>query len=73
MSYDEGQNTLTGRTRKQEVSPKLMGYAEGVVHGWEEAARLVSEKTGGLFTLQEPANITAYRDRLKRYKKEQSE
>ena len=71
MSHNEGQNTLTGRTQKQEVSAKLAGYAEGVVHGREEAARSVSDATNGLFTLQEPSNITAYRERLKRYKMEQ--
>ncbi|MEM8822018.1 MAG: hypothetical protein AAGF30_00260 [Pseudomonadota bacterium] len=68
MSHDEGQNTLTGRTRRQEMSDKLTGYGEGVVHGWEAAARAVSYATNGLFTLQETREIKEWRARLARSK-----
>jgi len=66
MSHDEGQNTLTGRTKKQEFSPVVRGYNEGLIHGFESAARLVEEMTNGLLTLVEPRDIQEARARKAR-------
>lgn len=66
MSHDEGQNTLTGRTKRQELSPVVKGYNEGLIHGFELAKSLVSERTGGLFTLVEPDEIREARARKAR-------
>lgn len=68
MSHDEGQNTLTGKTRKQELSPVVKGYNEGLIHGFELAAELVADRTNGLFTLVEPRTITEARARKVRSK-----
>lgn len=66
MSHDEGQDTLASRTRKQELSPIVKGYNEGIIHGFELAAELVADRTNGLFTLVEPRTITEARERKKR-------
>lgn len=66
MSHNEGMNTLTGQTKKQELSPVVKGYTEGMIHGFELAAQLVSERTNGLFTLIEPSEITEARARKAR-------
>lgn len=56
-----------GRRRtRQEMSDKLVGYGEGIVHGWETAAAEVAKATNGLFTLNEPQEIKAWRERLSR-------
>lgn len=65
MTPDERKAAYPG-PRKQELGDKLQGYGEGVIHGWEAAAKAVSETTNGLFTLQEPREITEWRARLKR-------
>lgn len=51
---------------RQEISPKMHAYGEGVIHGFEAASQQVSDLTGGLFSLNEPAEVTAWRERLKR-------
>ncbi len=65
---EDAYNARRAEEKRQSVSPKVAGYTEGVVHGWEAAAVAVAEATNGLFTLQEPPQIAAYRERLKRYK-----
>lgn len=56
------------KPRKQEVSQKLKGYGEGIIHGWETAAAEVAKATNGLFTLNEPPEISQWRERNKRYR-----
>lgn len=54
---------------RQELFDELSGYGEGVIHGWEAAAKAVSEATNGLFTLQETREVSEWRARLKRSKR----
>lgn len=53
---------------KVDVSEKLKGYGEGIIHGWEAAAAEVAKATNGLFTLNEPREISEWRERIKRYR-----
>jgi len=66
LSEEIRRTTAEGMERKQRITSKLQGYGEGVVHGWETAAAKVAEATNGLFTLQEPSEVTEWRRRLKR-------
>lgn len=59
-------NELSVQPLRQELSEKLAGYGQGIIHGWQTAADAVSEATNGLFTLQEPREISEWRARLKR-------
>jgi hypothetical protein len=66
MSHDEGQNTLTGRTKRQDLSPVVRGYNEGLIDGFARAAKMVEERTNGLLTLVEPRDIQEARARKAR-------
>jgi hypothetical protein len=56
--------------KRQELSPKLRGYGEGVIDGFAAAKELVSKQTNGVFTLNEPREIAEWRARLERAKAE---
>lgn len=62
----EARKAEAQRPIRQELSDKLSGYGEGVIHGWEAAAAQVADATNGLFTLNEPREVTEWRRRLKR-------
>lgn len=66
MTVDPDQQVRRHCPPRQEISLKMHAYGEGVIHGFEAAATRVHDLTGGLLTLAEPAEITAWRDRLKR-------
>lgn len=66
MSHNEGLNTIAQKTRKQEMSPLLKGYNEGLIHGFQRAAKQVEELTNGILTLVEPRDIKEARARKDR-------
>ena len=54
-----------GSDRYDHLSDKAKGYAEGVCHGYDEAARRIEEITGGLLTLKDTKSIENWRETVR--------
>lgn len=56
--------------RKQEMSAKLAGYGEGILHGYAIAQQQIESITGGAITLNPPREVMEWEARLKRARRD---